>query len=100
MISTLHIKRAQVLEGIKQLETVIFDLALLRRSLTEEKEPMMLESLNRIAGDLNMPNQLYYFKNGRYWLYRGSMLLSEGALGQLLMFKDRADRMNLHRVSD
>ena len=61
---------------------------------------MTKESLNRIAGDLNLSNQLYYFKNGRYWLYTGSTLLSEGALGQLLMFKDRADRLNLLRLND
>lgn len=60
----------------------------------------MRESLNRVAGDLNVANQLYYFKNGRYWVYRGSTLISEGALGQLLMFKDRADRLNLLRLTD
>ena len=53
----------------------------MRRALQEEKDMYTLESINRVAGDMNMANQLYYFKNGRYWLYRGSTLLSEGALG-------------------
>lgn len=88
------------MQGVKTLETVQFDLALLRKALTEETDPMVRESLNRISGDLNLTNQLYYFKNGRYWIYRGSTLLSEGALGQLLMFKDRADRLNLLRLND
>lgn len=89
-----------MLQGVKSLETVQFDLSMLRQALQDETEPMVRESLNRIAGDLNLANQLYYFKNGRYWLYRGSTLLSEGALGQLLMFKDRADRLNLIRLTD
>ena len=81
LVSSLQLKRSEVLQGVKTLETVLFDLALLRKSLSEETDPMVRESLSRIAGDLNLTNQLYYFKNGRYWLYRGSTLMSEGALG-------------------
>lgn len=100
LLSTLQLRRQEILQGVKTVETVQFDLALMRRALQEETDQFVRESLNRVAGDLNLANQLYYFKNGRYWLYRGSTLLSEGALGQLLMFKDRADRLNMLRLDD
>lgn len=41
------------MQGVRTLETVHFDLALLRRALAEETDSVVKESLSRVAGDLN-----------------------------------------------
>ena len=52
----MQIKRNDLLQGVKSLETVNFDIAMLRQALLDETDTIVRESLNRIAGDLNVAN--------------------------------------------
>jgi hypothetical protein len=45
-----------------------------------------------------MPDQLYYFANGRMWLYRGSALVSEDGLSQMNAFETRCNQMNINNL--
>ena len=101
LASTLLVKRP-LLTGVDFMEVVKVDLGLVRDWLTGGQirlDRQTRASLERLALDLDHPDQLFYYKNGRTWLYRGTTLVSEGAFYELIQFKDRADRMNLHRMN-
>lgn len=81
LASTLLLKRDN-LKAVDFLDVVKVDLSLVREWLFNPEyqiERSMRASLERLALDLEHPNQLFYYKNGRTWLYRGTTLVSEGA---------------------
>jgi len=95
--------KRDTLNEVHYLEVVKVDLSLVREWLyggQHKIDRQARTSLERLSLDLDHPNQLYYYKNGRTWLYRGTTLVSEGAFHQLIQFKDKADRMNILRLTD
>lgn len=94
LMSSLQIEKPNLI-GVENLHVVKVDLKILRDTVSDpETTAENASSAHRLLNDLTLPNQIYYFMKGRNWLYRGSTLVSEGGLGQLLMFKDRTERFN------
>lgn len=88
--------------GITELQLVRFDLNLLREELYKESQDptsSTYASLQRLVGDLTISNQIYYFKKGKSFLYKGTPLVTEGAFVSLMLFKDHVDRFNMHRLT-